>query len=173
MLVESFGSGVVALPPLWDPSISGPAPQHNMPVAIGLFVLFLLLSFGVLRGIITKAIPLVGLARSGQRAQGTVVDRAPPKDLRRSSTIPVIEFTSLDGQRVRFSDVFAAKRPEQPGDQVIVSYDPQNPGGRATMMTPRGAWHALGHSVLVELVLVVLTVGVLLDVVGVYRVDWL
>ena len=109
MLVESFGSGVVALPPLWDPSISGPAPQHNMPVAIGLFVLFLLLSFGVLRGIITKAIPLVGLARSGQRAQGTVVDRAPPKDLRRSSTIPVIEFTSLDGQRVRFSDVFAAK----------------------------------------------------------------
>ncbi|HEX7661117.1 MAG TPA: DUF3592 domain-containing protein [Pseudonocardiaceae bacterium] len=173
MLVESFQSGVAALPPLWDPSISGPAPQHNMPVAVMLLIGFVFLTCAMTKGIFTRAIPLIRLVRSGCEARGTVVDRAPPKNVRTQVTVPVVEFITSAGERIRFLDVCAPKRPEQPGESVTVHYNPDNPHGLASIVTRSEARRVFRNIILLELLFLSLTIGVLLDVVGVYRVDWL
>ncbi|HEX7661119.1 MAG TPA: DUF3592 domain-containing protein [Pseudonocardiaceae bacterium] len=162
-----------SLPPLWGHVDSGPAPQHNMVLAVVLLIGLLLLSYGVMKGIITKAIPLMMLVRSGQEASGTVIKRKPSRNPYRKTTIPVVEFTSLTGERVTFSDIFANKGHERPGESVVVHYNPANPHELATMLSRRGSWRTLGQFVLFEAVVAGLAVGVLLDVIGVYRVDWL
>jgi hypothetical protein len=106
---------------------------HKLFVGYGLFILSGVYSGALIRGVFTKAIPLIRLVRDGQQAKGKVVRLQLPIQKGYRTPRPVIEFIGQDGQHVRYQDLHADKGLEKPGDVVTVRYDPANPKEMATI----------------------------------------
>jgi hypothetical protein len=86
-----------------------------------------LLSASLVRGVFTRAVPLIKLVRGGALAEGTVLRLQVPVQSGFRTPRPFIEFPGPDGRRVRYQDVFANKGTEKPGDRVQVRFDPRDP----------------------------------------------
>lgn len=108
----------------------------------GALIMFGVYSASLVRGVFTKAMPLIKLVRSGQQAQGRVLRLQIPMQTGFRTPRPFIEFVGPDGHHVRYHDVFASKGTEQPGDRVMVRFDPSDPQ-RATIRGMRTALNYL------------------------------
>lgn len=147
--------------------------NQNTTAAIGAIILFGVFIYAGVKGLVTQVVPMIGVVRSGRQADGKVIERKSSTNPYRKATIPVVEFTCFRGKRIKFSDIYANKRPEQPGEHVVVHYDPEDPSGSATMVTLRGAYRALGQFFLFELVCAGVVVLCFLDVFRVIYLSWL
>ncbi|MER5742157.1 DUF3592 domain-containing protein [Streptomyces sp. NPDC002225] len=139
-----------------------------MQVLPGGTATFLLL-FGLFLGAfaIRSALRLnrvLALLRRGERAEGRcaerrTVDRGPGTE-RRYATEYVFAFRTRDGRDIEFTDHAPGPFGFEVGAPVRVSYDPADPGRRATVAGP-GAWGPVLMPALFTVVLGVFAIGLL------------
>jgi hypothetical protein len=128
-----------------------------------------LISAALVRGVFTRAVPLIKVVRDGQRAEGTVLRLQVPMQAGFRTPRPFIEFPGPDGRRVRYQDVFANKGTEKPGDRVQVRFDPRDPQ-RATTQGVDTALRYLWGILTPAVVFALFAVAGLLVLVGVIPV---
>lgn len=102
----------------------------GLPVGIGLVVL------GLVLGVRTLL-----FVRGGTATQGRVVDLSPRATQTGTGYVPVVEFTTPDGQAHRFTDEQLKSNPPRftVGQVVAVKYDPDQPD-RAKLNAPPRVW---------------------------------
>jgi Protein of unknown function (DUF3592) len=79
-------------------------------------------------------LPRIGARRKGIEAEGRVVRFRTTRNGVGTTHIPIVTFTTPDGQKVEFLEgVASAQSYRQPGDLVAVRYDPADPAHSATV----------------------------------------
>jgi Protein of unknown function (DUF3592) len=104
--------------------------------------------------LVKKIVPTMRAMRLGQRAEGVVTaNRTQQTQLPAGKIIrPIVAFTDADGTRVEYTDLLVPAGFRQPGQQVTVYYDPEDPKNTATL----ASWDDAKRQIWVSGLLIVL-----------------